>query len=488
MKRWLAIIISSLLLVLFIYPSAFIYTQDTLPDRNDTRLITYIIGQVQDNLINHQPLFYGRFFAPDQNTLAYSDLFLTSSLVTLPFRLFTDSPIVIFNLAFIINSVLTSCSAFLLFFYLFKNNWIAITTTLLFTLSGFHLHYYPHLQMFSLWPFLLSIYFFLRFQKEKRPLFLTLFFITTTLQIFETIFLAYLIFFTFFILFLTSPQKPYKTIIVYLLPFLPIWILFILPYLQLHLSFPEASRPIRDAAHFSLGLEQPFTMYHSLTLIGIFLLAFLTKVKIKQWWPIFLFSLTMSFGPVVKILGQTVKIFELPIPLPYTIFYYLFPGFTGFRTPSRFIVLTLLSATVIIGFSFIPLINKLKIKTKIFLTFFIFSLLLLEADLPLKGFPVNINMHPVYQQVAALPQNAVILELPIKLWNMPDNEIESIRSLYSLSHRHRRLGGYSGFATNNWINLIEKINTNGLNTDNLKQLHTLGVTHYIKNNQLFPLP
>jgi hypothetical protein len=97
-------------------------------------------------------------------------------------------------------------------------------------------------------------------------------------------------------------------------------------------------------------------------------------------------------------------------------------------------------------------------------------------------------MHPVYQQVRALPPNAIILELPIKLWSMPDNEIETIRALYSLQHGKRRVGGISGFATNNWVNLVEKINANGLDQDNLKRLRLMGVTHIIENNHLFPLP
>jgi hypothetical protein len=47
----------------------------------------------------------------------------------------------------------------------------------------------------------------------------------------------------------------------------------------------------------------------------------------------------MSLGPVLKWSSQTIKIFHLPIPLLYTIFYYVFPGFNGFRTPSRFMLL-----------------------------------------------------------------------------------------------------------------------------------------------------
>ncbi len=205
------------------------------------------------------------------------------------------------------------------------------------------------------------------------------------------------------------------------------------------------------------------------------------------WKYIFFFSLIMSLGPVLKIFGKNIRISGFPIPIPYSLFYYLFPGFQGFRTPSRFILLALLAAVIIIGYNLKPIFKKLKSKTKLIFILLILSLLLLEADLPLKGYPININMHPVYQQVKNLPPKDIILELPIKLWNMPDHEIESVRSLYSLFHNHRRLGGFSGFAKNDWIELVEKINANGLNKENTNKLNSLGITHVIENNELKPI-
>lgn len=276
--------------------------------------------------------------------------------------------------------------------------------------------------------------------------------------------------------------------ILHSLPFIPFWFLLVFPYLKLHYSLPEAVRPIRDAAHFSLGLEQVFTFFNSFTFLGLFFMAVVAKIKSKPWWSIFFFSLLMSFGPVIKMFGQTVKILGCPLPLPYAGFYYLFPGFSGFRTPSRFIILAILAGSVLIGFTLTPYFKKLKPKSIIVSILFIFSLLLFEADLPLKGYPVNINMHPVYQEVKALPENAVILELPIKHWAMPDHEIEPVRALYSLSHRHRRFGGISGFAKNSWVELVEKINTSGLDQENITKLRILGITHVIENNLLFPLP
>ncbi|KKT82081.1 MAG: hypothetical protein UW80_C0042G0002 [Microgenomates group bacterium GW2011_GWC1_44_9] len=545
MCKWLAVIGISLVLILFIYPSAFIYPKDTLPDNNDTRLIAYIIGQAQKNILQGQSLHYGTFFAPDKNTLTYSDLFLTSAIITLPARLFTDHPIIIFNLALVTHFLLTIIASYLLFGYLLKDHWVTTLAVILFNFSGYHLHYLPHLQMFSLWPLLLSIYFFIRFQNENRIVFLNLYFLTVTAQIAESIFPVYLIFFASISLVIarfgtlnqSNPEKPgsprhiFLAMTKYSLPFLPVWIFLLFPYFQLHLSLPEASRPIRDAAHFSLGLDEVFTKYHSWTTILLFLVSYLSshgwsqnhypilkrlrkakkhglrllseffaarqdgfaagqrairfskRIRMNSdhlaWKIIFFFSLIMSLGPVLKIFGQNFRIFGFPIPLPYALFYYLFPGFTGFRTPSRFIVLTLLAAVIIIGFYLKPLFEKLKLKTKFIFILLLLSLLLLEADLPLKGYPVNINTHPVYEQVKALPPEAVILELPIKLWNMPDHEIESIRSLYSLTHHHRRLGGFSGFATKTWIDLVEKINTHGLNPENIEKLKSFGVTHAV---------
>lgn len=71
---------------------------------------------------------------------------------------------------------------------------------------------------------------------------------------------------------------------------------------------------------------------------------------------------------------------------------------------------------------------------------------------------------------------------------MEGHEIESIRSLYSLEHGRRRVGGFSGFAPLSWIKLVENVNANGLDAQNINQLKTLGVTHIVENDRVFPLP
>ena len=495
MRRLILISLFFISLIFIVYPHAFLTPRTTLPDDNDTRLIAYIIGQVQNNLLHHQPLYFGTFFAPYENTLTYSEPFVTSTLITLPFRLFSSQPILILNQAFIINFFLTLAASFLLFRYLFDDDWLAIFLTTLFNLSGFHLTYLPHLQVFSLWPVFLSFYFFLRFSREagssakpgQNSLFLILFFLTLSLQIFESLFGAYLIFFGVFFIFLK--ERRYLTkIILHSLLFLPLWAIFLFPYLKLHFTFAEAIRPIRDAAHFSLGLEEIFTSYHSLAFIVVLILSLFPKIKgseISHWKSLLIFSLVMSFGPVIKIMGQTVKIFGIFIPLPYALFYYLFPGFTGFRTPSRFIILAAIAATIIIGSHLAPTFKKLLPQTKFFLLSLLLLILILEFHLPRPAFPVDIKPPKVYQIVKLLDPSSIILELPIKLWNDDGHEIESIRSLYSLDHGLRRVGGYSGFAPLAWIDLVENLKANGLSAENKNRLHALGVTHIIENNHLY---
>jgi hypothetical protein len=501
MRLLLAIISIALILSFLIYPSAFIYSHSTLPDNNDTRLIAYIISQAQDNFVQLRPLHYATYFAPYQNTLTYSEPFFLSALLTLPIRTFDTSPIFIANSAYILGFVLTFISSFYFFDYLFKNFFSALLATLLFNLSGFHLTYLPHLQMYSLWPVFLALLFFLRYCDTPRLSYFFLFFLSITAQMAESIFPIYLLFFTIILL----PQTirwvfalNTKYLLLVFTIFLPLWFYLLFPYIVLHHSFPEAVRPIRDAAHFSLGLEEIFTKFHSWTIIVLFIIsnlcsqsvffaAIFCKVR-RAWTYILIFSLIMSLGPVLKFAGHTIKVFGLPIPLPYAAFYYLFPGFNGFRTPGRFIILTALAATIIIVIKLEPLFNKLKSTTKFLILISLVLILLLETKVPRPGYTVDPTPPTVYEQVKKLPQDRIILELPILLWNDPGHELESLRSLYSLEHGHRRLGGFSGFAPLAWIDLVEHLKTSGLDQINRATLKSLGITHLVENNTLTPLP
>lgn len=501
------LVLITLTLCLALLPSLLLHPGNFLPDQNDSLQITYNLNQIQDNLLHRQPLFYGLFFSPFKNTLTYNDSQLISATLTLPLRLLPHlSPLIIYNsILILLGFVATALTTFILINHLTQERFLAFLGALLFTFSGYHLKFLPHLNVFNLIFLPLSLFYFHQFTQKPKPKTFFLFCLCLAAQFIDSFFSAYLIVFATIPIFIATSFRENLThlkqnLLHYLIIILPLIILlatFSYPYLSLHFVFPEASRSIRDSAHFANSLDGLITEYQSLTLLLLLILSIfisrLSKIpnnfkSLTQTYSIIgIFGLIMSLGPVLKISGQTVKLLGYPIPLPYAFFYYLFPGFTGFRTPSRWILLFSLAATILICLNLKGFFSKLSPKNKILSIILVSLLLLLEAQGRHPTFPVNLQIPSVYQEVHSLPADAAILELPIKLWNMPEAEIESLRSLYSLRHGHRRLNGYAGFAPASWIDLVNQINGSGLTPTNISTLRTFGITHVVENNALRPL-
>jgi hypothetical protein len=564
MKNILPTLILSTFLSFIFFPNQFLHPQNYLAGPADPLQITYELNQIQQNILTGKPLYYATFFAPYQNTLTYNDPLLASAILTLPLKIFHLTPLFYSNFAFIFFGLIaTSLTTHILIFHLTKNKPVSIFGSLLFTFSGFHLSHYGHLNVFNLWLLPLSLYFFHLFLEKRHTKFLLLFLTTSSLQFLESFFSGYLIFFSCFFIWLTSPNRSKLLTpknLLYLIPFIAICFYLTLPYLNLHLTLPEATRSIRESAHFSIGPEEILTKYSSLTIIFLLLLSLPVTSFVyrsisnevrrrtnnpitsrllpinKSYLLILIFSFFMSLGPVLKFNHETVKIFGHAIPLPYTLFYYLFPGFTGFRTPSRWVLLFSLSAVIIISqklslifknrqsppspqpkphqkqpchserseeshlLSSQPLSlssrpdpdypRREKWKDPFPRYILLAPLLLLtiiEAQPPLDSIYVDQKIPTVYEQVKNLPENSIILELPIRLSNSPDANIESLRSLYSLYHQHRRFNGLAGFAPNDWIDLVNQINSQVLTPEITKKLNQLGITHIVEENSLRPL-
>ncbi len=487
MRVFCCLILTSVLLSFIFYPKVF--STNHLPDDNDSLLITYILNQTQNNIFSGQPIHYALFFAPYADTLTYSEPFLTSSLISLPARiLWPDHPIAVYNFVLLIALITTPIGCYLLFYELSSSRLISFLSALIFSFSGFRWHYLAHLQMFNIFLLPLSIFFFLKFTKTKQTRYLVTLAVSFVAQFLDSFFGAYLIFFAIAPLAIFQHSKIKLNHIQALILFSALFICFVFswPYLQLTHQFPEAHRSIRDAAHTSLSINNFPIFYRSVALSLVFIILVLKNVRTKYSLPLValaIFAFIMALGPVLKFDDHTIKILGQAIPLPYTIFYYLFPGFTAFRTPSRFIILAVLSATSLLVI-FVSRLSKIY-QTCLLLTILVFSLL--ENRPPKPSFYINTTSPSVYRQIKVLPPRATILELPIYIYNEPGSKIESLRSLYSLSHRHRRFNGFSGFAPSNWVTLAQEIQNDGLTPPIKSQLTSLGITHVVLANSLFAL-
>ena len=477
--------------ILLLVPAAVLHPLSTLPDTNDTLLITYIINQVQINLLDPQkPLYWATFFSSYQDTLAYSDLFLTTATTTLPLRLLSVSPLLVYNFSLIASIFATSLTSFLLFHHLTRSPIASSTAALIFVFSGFHFAHLPHLQIFNLTFLPLCLYFLLKFLDSSKKIFLHGFLLCGLLQTLNSIFAGYLVVLASLILIMFHPRRSKILNLKSLIFFLPYFLLslyILLPYLQLQFSFPEAQRPLTDAAHFAHSLDSMFTAYPALSTLFLIVLFFPRKISCRHlpWITLAFTSFILSLGPVLKISQHTFKLYNLPLPLPYALLYYTIPGFTGFRTPSRFVMLTLLGISALLALSLAKL--HLPPKFKVLLPPLILVLLILNSPLPLPSYQTNLTPPAIYRQVKDLPPSAVILEWPPLLWNQPGNELESLRSLYSLTHQHRRFGGYSGFAPQSWINTVHTLQCQGLNPQTYQLLRSLGITHLLLPGRLFSL-
>ena len=348
-------------------------------DPIDGLLIDWIINWDIHSLLNGWGGILGFYnaniFYPYHSTLAFSDLHLPEALIASPFVYFFKEPLLAYNVNFLAGYVLTGLVAFLLTKFLSASSRKAIVLATVFTFSTIHLNYQPHLQLFNIWPVILAIYGLLS-QKYK------LYVISSLVAILLSPLNLYFILFAAtvcFLIFRSTRQK----VVLYTFFLVCLVSPFLLPFYWVSKSF-HYMRPITDAIHFSLqfpGLLTPGSASRlseivplltkttpaflgiSFTLLILYLLYFLFKCRKSKL--VFansiltmsvigaLISFVLSLGPALHIFENTVHLGPVPaLPLPYLLFYYLIPGFSGFRTPSRWILLAALFLIMAIAVSF----------------------------------------------------------------------------------------------------------------------------------------
>jgi len=164
-----------------------------------------------------------------------------------------------------------------------------------------------------------------------------------------------------------------------------------------------------------------------------------------------LFAAAMSLGPEIHAKGRTVADTSV-----YAVFYHYVPGYDGVRVPARFaMIVTLgLAALAALGTA------TLERRGRKFLVMVAGVLIVVEAaampiptnenstkyaQTDLAPLPPRIAIGdaapPVYRYIAQLPDDAVILELPL---GEPAFDIRYM--FYSTGHWKRLVNGYSGGA------------------------------------------
>ncbi len=476
------------------YPLIF-HLKDYSLGYGDQLLIAWIMNwDIHSFFHNIFSIFNANIYYPYHNSLAFSDTFFSSALIAIIPLLFLKEPIVAYNINFIIALITLGFFTYLLVRYLTFNDWAGIISGTLVAFSNFTLSRFMHLQVITMQWVPLSLLFFFIYMKTKKSRYFVLTCIFFIVQTANSFLPGYFLIFSYaailiycffiqrkvFLLFLS--KKVLITTIITLLAILPLGI----PYLQVSHEFNYV-RDIRDTIRFANRLDYTFypsdrtrlgtfllqTFYKNDTsqliydgylgfviiVLSLFVLLFRFLVYRKEntyYLDAFLFigigAFILSFGPAFQ-WGEHIIKKPFIIPLPYVVFYYLVPGFKGFRNSARWEMLTVFAFSVGIGLFFSYAMEKMKIRTKILITASICFLVLIEFNFPYPLFriPPISSFPPVYQYINTLPQNAAIIEFPIYNWNfLPYSPQEQVRQYYSTVHFRNMVNGGSGFSPPEW--------------------------------------
>ena len=458
----------------------------------------YLNSTIQKIPGNLELIFQGNIFYPYKNTMAYSDMHILSAVVSyIPVKILQE-PIVAVSVSLLFGQVVTIFILYLWLYEITKSKTASFLASVTLGFSAARMGFIVHLQMWNMEWFLISAFLFFKFIKVNKKIFAYLSLIFLGLQMWESplgVYFGILMIFLISVFNIQYIKKNFKALI---LPFLIFFAIIILPvsaYISVSKEFNYA-RSIRDAAHFSMGVDEIIKTVILKPIFPIFLLSlYFVRKEIRKlnhviWALAVIFSgLILTVGPVLKWAGKTVKIFgRIPIPLPYSIMYYLVPGFQAFRTPSRWIWIAVLGMSFIIAAGTAKFIRdrKIALRWKLLTLILIFSLSLLNGKV--KNYYVfqKVNEYPKVYKILRNKTPGVILELPVYSWASGEiAAIETHRMIYNLYSQKYMLGGFSGFNPPSWDKMISESWNEFPSVVFDKKLENIGVNYILVWKNLY---
>jgi hypothetical protein len=489
----------------------------------------FVIAWIQNWVIhalttNPASLFEANLYYPYHNTLAFSETFIVTSILALPLRALVGEPVATVNFTFLSSLVLLGFSVYLLCFYLTKKFFISLFSGLLIIFSPAILDYKVHLQVLSLECVPLSILFFLYFIKtqQSRYLGVSLFFLV--LQTYNSIMPGYFILSSYVVILLfnlISNKKrtlnliSVKNIFLLMISIIPMTFIA-LPYYSVSNQFHYV-RDIRDAIHLAMQPEdflypgtatrlqnvlmstiptnhysqnsefKPGYLGFVFSILVIFTVWHVIRnfkknsLYLNAFFVISLVGLILSFGPTLHLGRHTIHK-PFPIPLPYALFYYVLPGFQGFRNSGRWNMLFILCITVTIALVLNKMLENISRKKRLVIYTLLFVGVVAEFNFPMKFYPVpqKKDFPAVYSWLATTKPDTKIIELPIYNWNMdPFTEHEIYREYYGTIHFRKTVNGYTGFSPPPWQQLVTDMTVHFPFGKTIKELKQMDISYVI---------
>ena len=467
----------SVLSIVFTYPVAF--SSDEIPGWADAYQFLWILWWFKKALLSFANPYYTTYmFYPNGVNLAFTELTPFNSIASIPLQQLFGL-VVTYNILWIFSFIVSGYGTFLLVKYLTRDSRAAFVSGLIFAFCPYHFaHGIGHLNLITTeWiPFFL-LFFIKTLNEDKKinAIYAGMFLLLVTLSSYY-----YLIYLSSFILLYLFyhywsernglVRGTVERLTIMIASFGIIGLPFLYPLLKELLTVKSGYMYVGGFVEFSADLVGFFipTIFHPLfrgivspiysnftgnlaentVFIGytVLLLSAVALMKSKdretKFWAVSALTFfILSLGPILHVNGIVtlhLGIRNLNIPLPYFILQHI-PLFSLARVPSRWVILLMLSLSILSGsglkFIFESLKTKsfCKIDSRTILTLVISIIILFEfLAVP---YPMGSTKVPLfYQNIGKDPEDFALLEFPVI------GDAEPL--YYQTNHGKKLVGGY----------------------------------------------
>ncbi|MGN6757801.1 MAG: hypothetical protein ACTHMJ_15580 [Thermomicrobiales bacterium] len=485
------------------------------------------LGWGQRQLL-HQPwaLFNANVFFPYSRTYLFDELIIGVAIITLPFRLFTQNPVFIYNLAVLTTFVLSSLGMYALARRLGVVRLAAFAAGLIYAFAPLHLAHLPHLGLLSGQYFPLIVLLLDRLFSTPRWRDAVLLAAMLALQALSAQYYAFYLIFVvggFVVLRLVQDRWrghwPARTTWSHLVLAGVLAALPVLPFLigyrlvqgdyAVERSFDQnayysanlASFITADAQNWLWGpLTAPLRNFGTYTfernlfpgLLALVLAALGAFIAWRK--PLAQFLILLGLGSAVLALGPNLFLTGdnksvLFTHMPYGFLYFHVPGFDSMRVPARIGILYLLSVAGLASLGLTWLLTRLArlrwprrapaLASGLALIL-IAGILVESFNQPYQPAQLRVGnqIPPVYTWLARHP-HTVAIELPFVI---PDHDVTgtlgNFYQYYSLYHHSREMNGSANVLPKGYKALYYELR-DGLTPRGIAILQGLGVNYVV---------
>ncbi len=472
------------------------------------------------------PIFY-----PYQQTLLFSETFLTQSIIGLPFYAVTKDLLITYNALVLSSFIFSAYSAFLLINYYTKRKIASFFGGFIYGFALFRFGHIGHLQILSTYFIPLSILFFEKLlenpNKKNVLLFSICFILLSHASLYQMVFTSITLLLIALYRYLKNRGLLTKNLVIHLIASGAIVFLGIIPTYYGYYRFSKeynVQRDITENVLYSADLtsivngpsklyvencpsiekthQKNLYCYETIFMPGITaaILAVLALVSIRKneegkwnikpariattilYASLLVISYVFALGPQLKINGENTR-----IPLPYIALYYVYPPAQGTRVPGRWDMIFYLCLGILVAFTIMRILRRnLKPLHASLLLTGIFTLLMFEYyAVPIHTRPAYYYKTPAVSYVKNNPEIKVLARLPMWVDKYGNNFDDTDALLEQTYHQKKILNGYSGYNPDGHIKVSELLTDKFPDATSVKLLNALKVDHVMMTRKKY---